>query len=786
MLKLSLGGEYNLKSTDGAFNCRAVLPGSDFGNLIKAGLIENPMVCRDYEKTVDSVKEKDFTFSGKFTVTKEQLAYENAVFECKRLDTICTVLINGKVIAESINSHLSHSVDVKDIIHEGENDIEYRFSSSHNYIVSRQKKHALPKNSNGTDGAAYLRKAACHFGWDWGPCIPYCYAGKAEILFFDRRIKLVSIEQETNENLSVVKVKCENADRIYIEAPDGKIVEGTDGVFNIENPELWYCRDMSQKERQPLYTVIMENGEMTEKKKIGLRSVYLDMSEDEYGKRFVFMLNGKEVFAKGANVIPFSAIPEYMGENDFEYYLSLCKKANFNMLRMWGGGEYAEEEFLEKCDEYGIMVWQDLCFACLMYPFYEKDFTENVIREIKENVKRISYHPCAALICGNNELEAMFSYIPSSSQIVKAYVDFFYKTAKKAVEEVCSLSYIPTSPLGEKPFKGNSSDNVGDNHMWNVWHGLKPLDYYNTRYARFLSEFGLESLPSSKSVNTFAKGETSLFSDGFMSHQKCTGGNEKMLFYVCENYSRYVDFEYLPYLTGLVQAECVKNAAEHFRRHRERCYGCIFWQLNDVWNAPSWSSVDFEKVPKPLMYKASAFFDPLGISYFENKLYAFNDTIFERKEKLHLTVLNGDKKREYDAEICVSPLSSKAVYDIKLRDGEILEVKSGERRFVFDSVKKPDKVNIKAAANGNILTLTSDGYARNVFIESDFIPDDNCFTMLPGETKEIHFDGEIKSFKVICENNIDFEKHKLRKKAFRFLYRLKPMNIANAFYYEHN
>lgn len=786
MLKLSLSGNYRLISTDGTFQCDAVLPGSDFGNLIKSGIIENPMTCKNADSVVDSVKEKDFTFTGTFTVSKEQTSYPHAYYECRRLDTICKVYINDTLIIDSINTHLSHSVDVCSILKEGENEIRYEFSSPHNYIVRRQQEHALPKNSNGTDGAAYLRKASCHFGWDWGPCIPYCYVGKAEILFCDRKLSLTSLTQKTDEKLSVVTVECENADRIYMRSPEGEIIEGENGVFRIENPQLWWCRDVSLKDRQPLYTVVMENSEMTIEKRIGLRSVYLDMSPDAYGKKFVFVLNGKEIFAKGANVIPFSAIPEYMGENDYDYYLDLCKKSNFNMLRMWGGGEYAEEELLEKCDELGIMIWQDLCFACLMYPFDDKEFLSTVLDEVRQNVRRISYHPCAALICGNNELEAMFSYLPAVTPIVKNYIEFFYNTAKEAVEGVCDLSYIPTSPLGEKPFKGNSSDEVGDNHMWNVWHGLKKLDYYSTRYARFLSEFGLESLPSVKAVRTFAQGETSLFGEGFMSHQKCIGGNEKMLFYVCENYSRYVDFEYLPYLTGLVQAECVKNAAEHFRRNRHRCYGCIFWQLNDVWNAPSWSSVDFEKIPKPLMYKATQFFDPLGISYHDGKLYAFNDTLEERKETLKLTIMNTRSSVDLSLDICVPPLSSKAVTDLILNENEVLAVTSGDRRFVFDNVKKLRKVGISVRAEGNTITLTSDGYARNVCIESDLVPDDNCFSMTKGETRVIHFNEEVKDFRVFCENNIDFSKHALKKEAFKFFYRLKPLNIGNAFYYEHN
>ena len=179
----------------------------------------------------------------------------------------------------------------------------------------------------------------------------------------------------------------------------------------------------------------------------------------------------------------------------------------------------------------------------------------------------------------------MYSWMPKNTQLIKSYIDFFYRELPDRIKHLTAVDYIPTSPLGSAPFEQNTSDFVGDTHMWNVWHGLKKLDYYQKRYTRFLSEFGLESLPSMKSIERFVPfNQRELSSEAFMSHQKCVGGNKKMMFYLKERFFEPLTFEYLPYMTGIVQAECIKNAVEHFRLNKGRCNGALFWQFNDVWN----------------------------------------------------------------------------------------------------------------------------------------------------------------------------------------------------------
>lgn len=787
MVSFSLNGKWNLKSTDSYFECQADVPGSDFGNLIKNDIIKSPLISGREEDAMPVAK-RDFVFERSFDLSENAFEYENIILNCSKLDTLCKCYINEEFVFESNNAHISVKNDISKFVKSGKNTIRLVFSSAVNYITSRQKENPLPKNNNGIDGISYIRKPACHFGWDWGPCVPYNYVGDISVDCYNSLIENITINQEIVSNKATIKISADNTHSYQLFSPDGEEIKGKDGVFEIDNPRLWYTNDLSECKAQPLYTAVLSNDEMTVEKRIGIRDIQLNTEKDEWGNNFQIVLNGKRVFAKGGNLIPFAAIPEDADNSDIDYYLDLSLKCNFNVIRVWGGGEYASEYLLDKCDEMGILVWQDFGFACNMYPFYEQDFLNNVLKEAEENVKRIALHSCLALWCGNNELEVMFSYLPKNTKLMKSYVEFFYHTLPDYIKPFTNVPYIATSPIGTEPFKNYSSDGIGDNHMWNVWHGLKPLNYYSTRYARFLSEFGLESLPSMKAINTFAAvKDYSLSSDAFMSHQKCVGGNAKMMFYLKEKFDEPAEFEDLPYLTGIVQAECVKSATEHFRRCKGRCNGSVFWQLNDVWNCPSWSAVDFEKVPKALMYMAKSFFAPVALSYDKPYLYLHNDTLSDKEITLHITILNVDRiKKEYDVNTFIKSDSVLRVCDIPLDKGDVLFVKCGDVTLCYDNKATLFKSDISVNVDGNKITVKPNTFTKNICIECDGTADDNYFSLMPGEKKTVTFDKNITDYTIRCENNIKFRPGKIKKKLGRFFYRLQPLNIGNAFFYEFN
>lgn len=794
MKTLSLGGSWKLKNCADGEVYDAITPGTDFGNLIKVGAIKNPLISGDEKEGIETGS-KDYEFSRSFTLTADEMKNEHINLCVASLDTLCTCFINGNEAFRSENAYIPVDRDIKEYLHEGENTIMFHFDSAVNYITALQKKNPLPKNFNGIDGIPYIRKPGCHFGWDWGPCVPYCgILGKIELELYNSRIENIKITQDTTKERSVIKASADNAERIYLLSPDGTVTDfSADGAITVENPELWYTKELSGKERQPLYTVVFENSEDKKEKRIGLRNIYLDRSADEYGSNFCFVLNGEKIFAKGANLIPFSAIYENSDNSTVDYYLDMAQKSNFNMIRVWGGGSYADDYLLSQCDERGILIWQDFCFACQLYPFYDERFTENVLKEVKANVYRMTTHPSLALWCGNNEIETMFSYMPKTVKLMKSYEEFFYHTLPDFIKNMTDISYIPTSPIGSECFKECSSDNVGDTHMWNVWHGLKKLDYYATRYSRFLSEFGLESLPSMKAIKTFApKEEYGINSAAFNRHQKCVGGNEKMLFYLTEMFNFPKNFEDLPYLTGIVQSECIKNATVHFRQNKGRCNGSLFWQYNDVWNCPSWSSVDFEGIPKALQYKSREFFAPVTVSCKKEKgkaiIFAHNDTLSEVNFRLTAKVKSPDITKQYD--ITLKPNSYKVVDEIEIKKTSVLQL-SFLDEVLTEIFTVPTALGLKKAEfttklEGNKLTIKSNTFAYNIFIESDEIPNRNYFSLFEGEERTLNFKNPPKDFKVTCTNNIEFKKQPLKKPLFRFFYRLKPLNIGNYFYYSTN
>lgn len=787
MVTLDLRKDFNV-SINGFKDFKADAPFSDFGMLIKNKMIDNPLLmCSGADELTASIEKEMMTAEKCFDVTKEALAYDNVMLNIDCVDTLCKCYINNELAFESNNAHIPVSVDVKALLVEGENTIKIEIVSAVDYITKRQEEKKIPKNCNGTDGAAYLRKPSCHFGWDWGPFMPYKYIGNVEINCYNKKIENIDIRQEINGNVATVTVKADNADEITMVSPNGDKIDGENGIFTINNPELWYTHDVSQKATQPLYTITLENAEMEITRRIGIRSIYLNQEDDEYGTNFQFVLNGDALFAKGASVIPFSAIPEDADNSTIDYYLNLCVKSNFNMIRIWGGGAYASDYLMDKCDELGILVWQDFCYACLMYPFYEDDFLANCLLEAETNVKRMTHHASMGLWCGNNELEQMFNYLPKTMDIMKAYEAFFYHQLPDHIAPFTDISFIPTSPLGDKPFSKNTADPVGDTHMWNVWHGLKPLNYYEKRYTRFLSEFGLESLPSMTAIKEFATKEEDfdLASDTFMSHQKCIGGNEKMMFYLKDRFDMPVHFEDLPYLTGIVQAECVKHAAEHFRRNKGRCNGALFWQLNDVWCCPSWSSVDFKGVQKAMMYMARDFFAPISVSYKDGVVYAHNDTLNEKQFNVNITVMNGKKtvlNNEYSFTVGSNSMTQFAEYTLKA--GDVMRVSFDDKKYYFDNVKKLELAQVKKEIIDGELVLKASDYARHICIDIDNA-EENYFSLLPGEEKRVKYDGDTIP-NVKCENNIEFNPAKVKTAVSQLIYRLKPANIANAFYYETN
>ena len=812
----NLNGQWNMTRVSTNDTYSVTVPSDNFTQLLELGVIPDPYY-KDNEKKVEWVGREDWTYDKTFVLTPEDLNNRKVLLVCKALDTICDVYVNDTLVGHGENAHLKYEFDIKNVARVGENTLKIHFKAPVTLAEKLQKEKPIPKNFNGTDGIAYIRKPHCHFGWDWGPHIPLSgITDDISVICYDNRLEDVHIKQFHENGKVTVKINPvvdgtgEVSSKIIY--PDGTEFAFENNEIVIENPELWWTKELCNKEKQSLYTVAVTLGDTVITKKIGLRTIRLDRSKDIFGSNFCFYLNDVPIFAKGANwIIPDSLMGRTTNET-YDYYIDSALKANFNMLRIWGGAYYTPDYFLEQCDEKGLLLWQDFMFACLMYPFYEENFTNNVLKEIEYQINRIKSHPSLCLWGGNNEVETMFSYMPETMKIVQWYKKFFYEILKEKVEALDpDTPYIETSPIGEGFRKGVTGDSHGDTHMWIVWHGQKPLRYYRNRPTRFCSEFGLESLPTMDAIRQFAEKEDySITSDIFNSHQKCRNGNRKMLYYLLERFYKPENLEDYVYFTQLVQKECIQDATEFWRRNRMRCNGSLFWQFNDCWQAPSWSSVDFTGKWKALQYAARHFFEPVCVNIEDKEkdyvIWAVNDL----RKGVPLTYdflisdFNGNVEYEDSGEIFLKSMKSEII-------GTGL-LKGIDKKNTFLSVKlyKNDKLiseRIKVFAkdrdlnlqpntikktvefeNGELkIKLISPVFCRSVMVDIENFNEpfsDNFFDLLPNEEKIITVKAD-KLYDVTVKSlaDIKVDKSKFRTWSYRTKFFLEPENLANWVWY---
>jgi beta-mannosidase len=346
------------------------------------------------------------------------------------------------------------------------------------------------------------------------------------------------------------------------------------------------------------------------------------------------VINGVPVFAKGSNWIPADTFNTRITREQVDHLLGSAAAAHHNMVRVWGGGFYESDDFYDLCDKYGLLVWQDFQFACAGYPLDDEDYLENVHGEVIDNVRRLRHRASLVLWCGNNEIETAWAdwgwNKPENTPIMKAYERFFHHILPEWITaEDPDLPYWPSSPSSGEAFIEPNGLKKGDIHQWQVWHADKPFSQYRETPARFVSEFGFQSLPEMDTIVTFAGPEDWNITSYIMEHhQRSPVGNEKIILYMLEHFRLPKDFPSLVYLSQLLQSEAMRTGVEFWRRHPATS-GALYWQLNDCWPVISWSSIDYYGRWKALQYNSRRFFDPVLLSIEDDgaimRLFVTND-----------------------------------------------------------------------------------------------------------------------------------------------------------------
>ena len=789
-------GKWQLRGSDETEWFTVALPGEVHLALMDAGRIPDPFAA-DNELQVQWVAEKDWVFRGLIEVSEALLGEDRVLLCFEGLDTLAEVRLNDTLLGQTDNAFRTYTWETKALLRPGENQIEILFKSAVKYVATHQDGEPLPSPGQSIRGGLYLRKAPCQWGWDWGPMLPPIGIWKPAHLKGYSTAKLESVHlQQEHQFGSAVTVKADAIVNHWSEEtlqlcltlcdPQGntfgtacKILEQSAVVsLDIPYPELWWPNGYGG---QPLYQARVSLRTLDEtildeqEYQLGLRTLELQQEKDEFGESFTFVINGVPIFAKGSNWIPADSFPTRITRQQLDQLLGDAAQAHHNMIRVWGGGFYESEDFYDLCDQYGILVWQDFIFSCSVYPLADPVFLENIHAEVLDNVCRIRHHASLALWCGNNEMDwGWEAWGWSEGETLKyqePYRCFFYETLPGWLADLDpDTPYWYSSPSSGTPFENCNSNEIGDAHYWEVWHGAKPFSSYREQYPRFMSEFGFQSLPPLKTIRSYADEDHWNLTDYMIEHhQRSYYASALFMGQMALHFMMPADFPALVYLTMVLQAEGIRYGVEHWRRNRDRVSGTLYWQLNDCWPVASWSSMDYFGRWKALHYASRRFFAPLLLSIEDDEATATMkvnltsdlQTPWEGEVHWRLMRVDGEILDSGEMDVAIEKLSSKAIFEKNfshlslqekretvfvthlVKDGKVIatQLATFVRNKHLQLVNPQLKAYLKDGAEGRVaIELRSEYLARFVELsldDADVVFSDNYFDVLPGEMVEV-------------------------------------------------
>ncbi|WP_276522301.1 beta-mannosidase [Kallotenue papyrolyticum] len=788
----SLGGAWWLRALGVDPWLPATVPGGVHTDLLAAGHIPDPFVG-DLERVVQWVAERDWEYRRSFTVDAELLAHDAIELVCDGLDTLAELWLNGQLLATTDNMFRQYRWAVGPLLHAGENELRIVFRSPVRYVSQRQAQRPMLDVNDVIHGAPYLRKAPSHFGWDWGPKLPPIGIWRDLRLeaYTVARLDDVHLRQQHADGrvtlLATVRAQPwrDRALRARLEliAPDGRVQHAEAPLVErqaqitlpVAAPQLWWPNGYGD---QPLYratvTLLDDEQQPLDRRSytLGLRTIELRQQPDALGRSFTFVVNGVPIFAKGANWIPADSFPTRVSRERLTHLIGSAAAAHHNMVRVWGGGYYEDEAFYDLCDQHGLLVWQDFMFACALYPLDDAALLETIHAEVIDNVRRLRHRACLALWCGNNEIETAWvdwGWDRADQADLKAAYDRFFHQLLPAwvAAEDPDHPYWPSSPSSGTPFVQPNSGAEGDMHEWSVWHAMKPLRHYRAIRARFVSEFGFQSLPALATIATFAPPEEWNLTSYIMEHhQRNPAGNAKIITYLAEQFRLPRDFEALVYLSQVQQGEAMRIGVEHWRRD-PACSGTLYWQLNDCWPVASWSSIDYWGRWKAAHYAGRRFFAPVLLSIADDgprlELFVSNDmrAAWQGEVRWSLETLDG-VVLEADAQpvtVASGTCAAAARLDLSARLAEVSPRDvvlvaelwhAGERQQMAIATFVPTKhlalrdprfgVELQQEGEHLLIGLTARSLARFVELRlegADVIFSDNYFDLPAGRSVQV-------------------------------------------------
>lgn len=779
------------------YSVNASVPGDISDALLKAGIIEDPYFGDNANDCMWVAKES-WTYENRF-VYDETEEFEDVLLCFDGVDTYSEIYLNGVKVGETANMHRIYEFDVKKAIKRGENLLQVKMRSVFDeFGKNDDKKYGAIFN----DDRVYIRKAQCHFGWDWAPKLPG-YGIYREVYVKTRKRGELNQINISTDNGGAVTFKLDFVEKFEGEVEIEISLNGERKAFVrkgisckrkllnafVDNPSLWMPNGYGE---QPLYEYRIsqvKDGEIFSERigKFAFRKVELcEKRETEERNSFALKVNGVKIFAKGSNWVPADCMTGRISEEKYKSLLLAAKDANFNMLRVWGGGIYEKDCFYDYCDRFGIMIWQDFMFACSEIPDDDAEFIAELAKEAECQTKRLSLHPCVALFCGENEIAGSFS--PDAEA---KYSQFALRYLLRGIcgDAAPDIPYIRSSPFAFADTENDASEGDSHNNLSEIclfatsFSGFDSVEYgerddeetlkYKIKnYELFVEEtknnFSSEcavigAANYSSLVKFTPKKELSMDSD-FL--RKRFLGNPYT--YVMPHFfdrqkaiaeaafGRVSDVCDFAKKTNLTQADIMKTEILYARCNGESS-GFLNWMYNDIWPTGTWSVVDYYLSKKPAYYRMKSCFVPrgaalvrVGVDYF---VAAMNDKSDKALLNLEVTYCDfyGNELRksavnrligEYSSELIkIEPPFQGSEYvriegyigDEEVSDTYDFDRYSEKRRdakFSYKTEKCTGGVRVRLEAETFVPRLA-------IFCGDDAIVEDNYFDMAAGERKSV-------------------------------------------------
>jgi beta-mannosidase len=772
----------------------AKVPGTVHLDLMNNRIIPDPYKDEN-EKKVQWIENENWDYQTAFTVSSEELKNDNIDLVFNGLDTFSEIYLNGKLLKKTDNMFRKWTIPVKQYLKVGKNTVQVKFTSAVNTGKELAKKvpFTMPESPR-----SFVRKAQYQFGWDWGPRLVTAGIWKDVRLEFWNNAKIISVkdiqkrsDKGENDLHFDVEIYAQNSGDYSLELNKihQKIAlqKGTNTIsvpYETRGMKLWQPNERGEANLYDFEVQLLKNDKNIDRKniRIGLRTVELIQEKDAKGKSFYFKVNGKPLYIKGTNWIPGDSFSPRMTKEKYRKLIKDTKAANMNMIRIWGGGIYEDDEFYKACDENGILVWQDFMFAGSFYPADEA-FLNNVKEEIKDQVSRLQNHPSIALWCGNNEIDEaivnwgyqkQFNYSKNDSlQVWKDYKKLFHEVIPNALAENLKSDkniYWPSSPSIGWGHKESLTE--GDSHYWGVWWGEQPFEMYNEKVGRFMSEYGFQGTPTLETTKSmFSRTpDLNLQNPTIKAHEKHARGWDIINEYLKRDYKIPTDFVQYNYVSQLLQAKGMQMAIEAHRRAKPYNMGTLYWQLNDCWPVVSWSSIDYLGNWKAFHYQAKRSFDPVLVSVAETDksydVYLISDLLkdFKADTKFELIDFKGKTLWRTSQPVLINADVSKKIRSISKSElaqfdlsGAVLKISAEtdakfEKLFFFNKPKdlKLSKPEIKVRKiSPSEIEISTDVLAKDIYLVGDAHFSDNFFDLLPGTSKRIVLSKPLEKMQVI-------------------------------------